>query len=227
MQPEYYLVDNTIYVQDDFERTPKHKESEKRPVYILNNKVLFENDVIHKQRPIIRLAQLRKEVTLIEADRPEYQILYDEAQNREYKIIFKALVNTKIRLPVETFLYNRKKPELFCEAGTNLILSITISRDKNRTIATLECGELFDDTKIQKRIDEVSGKLEAVSGTLKAISGIILELTGEVNYISGDTIFISGDNGRLIFTPDNVYLNELEASQRMILFGDKIDLGRW
>ena len=226
MQPEYYLVDNTIYVQDDFGKN-NHKESEKRIVYTLNNRVLFENDVIHKQRPIIRLAQLRKEITLIEADRPEYQIIYDEAQNREYKIIIKALVNTRIRLPPETFLYNRRRAEVTCLAGNNIILSITVSRDRNRTIATLELGELFDDTEIQKRIDQVSGRLDAVSGVLRNVSGVILELTGEVNYISCDTIFISGDNGRLIFTPDNVYLNELEAAQRMILFGDNIDLGKW
>ena len=110
MQPEYYLVDNTIYVQDndDFKRSP-HKQEDKKPVYVLNNRVLFENDVIHRQRPIIRLAELRKEITLIEADRPEYQIIYDEAQNREYKIIIKALVNTRIRLPSDTFMYNRKR----------------------------------------------------------------------------------------------------------------------
>lgn len=223
--PEYYLVDNTIYVEDG-PKSIEHRH-DKQYIYTLNKKVLFENEVITKQKPIIRLAMLRKELTLIEADRPEYQILYDDALNREYKIIFKALVNTKIRLPEETFLYNRKKAEVFCKAGTNLILHITISKSKNKTIATLECGELFDDSAIQQRIDEVSGALGEVSGVLKAVSGIILELTGEVNYISGDTIFISGDNGRLIFTPDNVYLNELEVDQRMILFGNALDEGTW
>ena len=131
--PQYYLVDDNAYLQDNSCCTCCDDDASKYP-FIPNKNTFFEHDVLVNYSPVVVLADIKKEVAILEATLPEYRFLYDGAANRHYKVVVRAHVDTKIKLPKHTVMNGTPLTEYFCKAGQFLVLGFTVSFNKFKMV---------------------------------------------------------------------------------------------
>ena len=140
MNNQYYLIDGKVMA----EQCHSHPSEGATPnvdtrLRTLHRNSLYETDIRENAASLIRLASLSHEITIIEANLPEYRFTYEGTAEREYKVIFNAHVDTFIRIPIGTISSSGLNiSELRCNRNQTLILNFTITRKNNKTIAVLE-----------------------------------------------------------------------------------------
>lgn len=124
-----YFVNNDSFVDNCC-----HCCEEEKYQKIPHKSNFFEHNPIINYSPIIRLADLNKEVNILQATLPEYKIIYDRAENRNYKIIVYGVVDTVLNLKDPTIMNGSQIKQILVKKDSFLILNFTVSYNKDRIV---------------------------------------------------------------------------------------------
>ena len=181
MRPLYELISCGHYVVDHC-----HKPMDGNYPITLGRKVLFEHETFISQSAVIRPAQFKTEIAIIEADKPEYCLDLGDLYYRKYDILFRAFVDTKITIPAGAVFQGKvllEKYVLEIEKDTEVFLKITGSKEESHFLAFVEIPGV-DAFVLKGLLDDILAQANAY--TDDEVGKVEEELTDKIDDLEAD-----------------------------------------
>ena len=161
MRPLYELVSCGHYAVDHC-----HKHVDGNYPITQDRKVYFEHEVFVNQSAVIRPAQFKTEIAIIEADKPEYTFDIGNINIRRYRILIRAFVDTKITFPAGTVFCGRvlqTSKTIEIKKDSEIIIFLTGSKEESHFLALVDIpGFNADGSIIEQAVDSVKDLIDDI-----------------------------------------------------------------
>lgn len=167
---------NNIINRDNFVR--RHRALYDAGIFARG--IQYEHQTLDSYLAVIRLADVEKEVAILDSALSSYTVNYSNIANRKYILIVKAMVDTEINIPRNTVFNNcAAKRTLPCKAGETWVLTFIASKE-HETLVTLETSiNLMEWDDVKERLCEVQNRNVFTDGEKRNVA-TIPDLTGRV-----------------------------------------------
>jgi len=127
---KHFILDKS-YAPTECNHGPHHRE---KFIDVPQRFAIYEHQFLYNHDPLIRLRDLKNEVTVLEATMGNYKVIYDGAKNRQYKMVIYGVVDTVVEVPSNTVMAGRAITKIPVKKDQSAILTFTVSFEDLRLV---------------------------------------------------------------------------------------------
>jgi len=144
MNPQYYLIDDSDFVRKS--ECNNFTDGSTTSSGLLRRNLFNEFEQLPNHSPVVRLADIKREMGILEACLPEYKLNYSGVINRDYRLTIIAFADTRLVLPNNTIMSNGvSTPAINLTRNQTMYLKFTVSRSGGKLVIVLDINLTADE----------------------------------------------------------------------------------